>query len=74
MTRVKKLGVFLGFFLIFFEFLVGGPGPGQAPGTVWISKSIQNPNEKIVLQIGVIFQGHSYRIRLWMTLENHPYF
>ena len=42
------------------EFLFGGPGPGQAAGTVWRPKSLQNLNEQFFSKIGVIFKGHSY--------------
>ena len=49
--QTKLLGIFLEIFL---KMVIGGPGPGQAAGTVWRPKSLQNTNEKIFFKIGVI--------------------
>ena len=56
MTKFKKLKtkLFCGICLeIFLKMLIGSPGPGQAAGTVWRPKILQNPKKNIF-----IYSGH----------------
>ena len=60
--KIKKK-IFFGIFLEnFLKMGIGGPGPGQAAGTVWRPKILQNPKKLIFSKIGVIFKGHPCRI------------
>ena len=60
--KIEKKNI-LEFFLEFFlKMGIGGPGPGQAAGTVWRPKILQNPKKYLFFKNRVIFKGHPCRI------------